>query len=240
MNLRHQFRKAFWKTGLDVVRFKHAFHPVWQRRRLLELKRISLVLDVGANTGGFATHMRGDVGWRGPMVSFEPLSDAFAALRRAAAGDAQWRQAQIALGDRDEEAVINVAGNSQSSSLLEMLPAHAAAAPTACYQGREKISVRRLDSVFHEYGRENDSVYLKIDTQGFESRVLAGVGKHLQQIAVLQLELSVVPLYQGEMVATEMIAHLQSLGFVLSNLEPVFKDRRSEALLQVDGLFFRG
>lgn len=198
------------------------------------------MLDVGANTGGFARFMRGDVGYRGKMVSFEPLSDAFVQLQQAAVGDSDWQLANIALGDRDEEAQINVAGNSESSSLLDMLPAHSEAAPSASYRGRETITVRRLDSVFRDYCTDTDSVYLKIDTQGFESRVLAGAKESLRQVSILQLELSVVPLYNGEKVATEMIAFLQTQGFVLCHLDPVFKDKRTEALLQVDGLFFRG
>jgi FkbM family methyltransferase len=183
--------------------------------------------------------MRGDVGWNGPLVSFEPLSEAFHALKTAAVGDANWQVVNSALGDKDEETQINLAGNSQSSSLLEMLPSHAEAAPSAIYQGREKITVRRLDSVFSDYCRADDSLYLKIDTQGFESRVLHGAEKSLGRVKVLQLELSIVPLYRGQLVATEMISYLQARGFVLSNLEPVFKDKRTEALLQADGLFFR-
>lgn len=239
MNMRHTVRKLAWNFGIDISRFTNSFHPIWQRRRLLNLKNITCVLDVGANTGGFAQHMRRDVGYHGKMVSFEPLSEAFRELRRAAAGDRSWKAVNFALGDQDTEAEINVAGNSASSSLLDMLPRHAHAAPASVYCRREKIVIRRLDSIYREYCDERDAIYLKIDTQGFESRVLSGARDALRQVAVIQLELSVVPLYDGEKIATEMISWLQSQGFLLCHLEPVFKDKATEALLQMDGLFFR-
>ena len=54
------------------------------RARLLASERIDLLLDVGANEGQYALRMR-RAGFQGRIVSFEPLSDAFAALERRAA-----------------------------------------------------------------------------------------------------------------------------------------------------------
>jgi len=77
------------------------------------------------------------------------------------AGDAghddSWETRKYALGGSDGESVINVADNPQSSSLLDMLPAHLASAPESAYVGQEKITVKTLDGIFAETcaGTEN-------------------------------------------------------------------------------------
>jgi FkbM family methyltransferase len=63
---------------------------------LAELE-IDCVLDVGANRGQFARHLRA-IGYRGRIVSFEPNPDEFAILQRSFASDPAWSGYPIALG----------------------------------------------------------------------------------------------------------------------------------------------
>ena len=72
--------------------------------------RVDLALDVGANEGQFASQLRGG-GFRGKIISFEPLSAAFAALRRKCDRDADWSCHKLAIGDTDGEAIINISAN---------------------------------------------------------------------------------------------------------------------------------
>src|SRR5262249_3969903 len=83
--------------------------PNYVQRRVALMKRhgINMVLDVGANTGQYGTLLR-QLGFRGRIVSFEPLSDAFAALQRTAANDPFWSCHNIGLSDVDATASINV------------------------------------------------------------------------------------------------------------------------------------
>lgn len=55
-----------------------------------------------------------------------------------------------------------------------MLPAHLDSAPASKFVGKEEIEVRKLDSVFHFFCEEGDSIMIKIDTQGYEKNVLEG------------------------------------------------------------------
>ena len=239
MTLKHWARTRLWKLGYDVVRFRADLHPLARRQRLLERAGIDAVLDVGANAGQFATELRADLGWRGRIVSFEPLAAAHAALAARAARDGNWDAHRYALGDRDGTARIGVAGNSYSSSLLEMLPAHVDAAPESAVTGFEAIEVRRLDSVSDAVCPAPARLYLKLDVQGFERQVLAGAPATLARVRVLQLEMSLTPLYAGAPAVGELHALLEAGGFVPFALEPGFARRDSGQLLQVDGIYCR-
>ncbi len=234
--LRRMARQIARQRGYDVVEY-----PAPDLRRRLKLMHhfgIDLVLDVGADTGEYVQQLRRH-GYEGRVVSFEPLPRSFAELRRAAAADPHWEAVNIALGDRDNRATLNVAANCHSSSLREVLPAHLDAAPRAGFIGAEEVEVRRLDSVFAEYTRGAHSIYLKIDVQGAECEVLAGAAKALPHITGMQLEMSLVPLYAGQALLPELLALMARHGFVLMSLEPGFTDEHTGQLLQVDGVFFR-
>jgi FkbM family methyltransferase len=173
------------------------------------------------------------------MVSFEPLAQPFAKLKFNTATIANWQAVQMALGDVDEMRSIHVAGNSQSSSFLEMLPQHLAAAPKSAYVGMESVTVRRLDGIIDQYCAASERVFLKIDTQGYEAAVLRGAEQSLARCLGVQLEMSIAPLYQGELLLPELIGEMAKRGFALMDLKPGFFDPRSGKLLQLDGLFFR-
>ncbi|MBT2490144.1 hypothetical protein J7E96_16785 [Streptomyces sp. ISL-96] len=106
---------------------------------------VGLVIDAGAHAGGYGTMLRRS-GYRGRMVSFEPLTGRRAELHRRAASDRAWAVLPCALGDHSgtvtggwrqlppsgalhaSPAVINVADNAgASSSVLPMLGRHRAA-----------------------------------------------------------------------------------------------------------------
>lgn len=237
MSFQHEVRKLFWKLGYDLSRFTES--PTARRQRLMHHYGIDLVLDVGANIGQYASRLRSDMGYHGRVISFEPLSKAFEQLKTTASGDAHWEIHHCALGDRNGQQTINIAGNSYSSSLLEMLPAHLQSAPESAFVGQENIEVKTLDSLFPSLHRGEKNIYLKIDTQGFESQVLAGAEQSLRQIDTLQLELSLVPLYKDQLLLDQIVSFLRHKGYSLVSLEPGFADERSGQLLQADGIFHR-
>jgi len=231
-------RKLLKKLGRDVVPYDYRYHPVARRMHLLRENKVNLVLDIGANTGQFARELR-ELGYRGRIVSFEPLKSAYAELALAAKTDARWTTFNWGIGGADGSAQLNVASNAQSSSLRAMLPRHLASAPESAYNGRETITLRTLDSIIDSIATEGENIYLKSDTQGYEVEVLRGAENTLNRVAGLQIELSLVPLYDGETLLADMIHGLAARGFQLMSLEQVFADPATGQLLQVDGIFFR-
>ncbi len=227
-------RKTGSKFGLD-------FKMTDEERMILLLKhyKINLIFDVGANTGQYAKELF-SYGYKGKILSFEPLSDAHNILVNAAKNISNWKVAdRCALGDIDEEIDINITENSVSSSLLEVLPDHVDAAPKSKIIGKEKVKVFRLDSIADKYISDNDIVFLKIDTQGYEEKVLKGAKETLKKIKGVELELSLVKLFDGQKLYLELIEMMNQEGFSLHSVEPAFTDKKTGRLLQVNGLFFR-
>jgi FkbM family methyltransferase len=239
MSVRHEVRRHLWNLGWDIARFSPTSNPIARRKQLLRAYGVDLVLDVGANTGQFAQQLRHDYRYRGRIVSFEPMSAAFGKLKGHAAGDATWETLNFALGDAPGSQEINVANNSISSSLLSMLPTHRKFSPKSTTIGREQVEIRTLDEVFPSLRKDAKSVYLKIDTQGFESLVIAGARESLKEIATVQMEMSLIHLYDGEILFAEMCQLMQSKGYTLVAIETGFSDRVTGQLLQVDGIFHR-
>lgn len=240
MRLKHELRHLVHRFGIDVVRFP-LHDPLARTVKLLEHHRVNCVVDVGANDGGFATAIRG-LGYAGRIISFEPLQEPFESLRRKASTDANWDALQCAVGDAKSEVTINVSGNAGlSSSVLPMLESHTDVEPNSRYVGTETVSQERLDALLPELGVGSDSrTFLKIDVQGYERAVLDGASSLFADGAIvgLQLELSLVPLYDGAMTYREGLDRAEDLGMTLMGLDPVFADPNSGQLLQADSVFF--
>jgi FkbM family methyltransferase len=239
-SLKGALRSLAAAAGLEVNKTSIYTSQKLRLRLLFSQLPIDLVLDVGANTGQFARLCR-TAGYRGKIISFEPTAAAHAALLRSAASDPLWTVAdRMALGAANAETEINIAINSYSSSILPMLDTHLSAAPNSAYIQKEKVPLRRLDEVLADLLATNASshtIFLKLDVQGYESQVLAGAPHLLAHAVALQLEMSLIPLYEGETLMPQMHANLAEQGFGLWDIEPSFRDPATGRLLQVDGIF---
>jgi FkbM family methyltransferase len=246
--MRRLINKIISITGFQVRRIqKYPITDIERRFKLTDIQRrfklfetfgINKIIDVGANVGQYALKVK-ELGFSGQIISFEPLSSAFSILKEVSAKYNNWQAHNYALGNENMESVIHVSQNSISSSILNMLPQHLKSAPASKFINTEKIQLRTLDSIFDNLYTTSDKILLKIDVQGFEEKVLEGARNSLHKIVGIQLEMSIVPLYEGELLLEEMIVYLKNSGFTLYSLENGFYDQENGQLLQVDGVFFR-
>lgn len=228
--------------GVDIVRFQPLHTTLLgQRGQIMRHAGINLVFDVGGNIGQFGHELR-QYGYQGEILSFEPQLAAFQQLHAATIYDPLWRAFHYAFGDVPGTTTINLSQNSHSSSLLPMMDSHLESAPESAYIGQESIEVRTLQDFWQEHGGtfRNRNIMLKIDVQGFEKNVLAGATAFLPHVSLVQLEMSLVELYNGEMLYLEMMDYLRELGFgTLLSLIPGHSNSKTGRLLQVDGVFGR-
>lgn len=240
MTIKQQIRRVLRRMGWEVQRLEKAAVEFQAVKDVLRESRADVVLDIGANAGQFGDLVL-DTGFRGTLVSFEAIPSVHAVLKEHARRRSKsWVVAPCsALGSSSRETVINVAGNSVSSSLLPMRQEHLDAAPESAYVGTQAVQVRRLDELAQALVPPEGRLMIKIDTQGYELEVLNGATGLLPRTVAINVELSFAPLYAGAPDAFEVIRVIEALGFELFFLVPEFKDKRSGRLLQVDGVFLR-
>jgi FkbM family methyltransferase len=230
----------FDKTQNETIATKGIYDYLLQLRLKTILKKyqIDLVLDVGANTGQFASSLR-NIGYKQKIISFEPVSTTFSRLQETASIDPNWDVYNLALGRENGEQKINVADSSAFTSFLT--------ANSWCEQKFGKISVgsreetvrvRRLDEFLTETVENLDRarIYLKMDTQGYDLEVFAGVDRLYPRIFALQSEVSVIPIYQNMPHLTDSITHFEKTGFELAGMYPVTLDQSTLRVVEFDCL----
>ena len=203
-------RGAAWYSYRSMLRF------------VLERHQIDHVLDVGANTGQFGRTLRAV--YSGRISSFEPVSRSFQELSARIAADSDWQAFNFALGSSEGTQTIHVSASSVFSSLLKSNDYCASKFGERSVGTREElIAIRRLDTVLDEIASSCPSrrLFLKLDTQGFDTEVFKGLGSRLQDVLVLQAEISLIPIYDNMPHWTESIALYESAGFGVVGMFPV-------------------
>ena len=94
---------------------------------------------------------------------------------------------------------------------------------------------RTLDSVVIDCGRPFQ--LLKLDVQGAELDVLKGFGRHLLNIEVILMEMSLVQYNMGAPLVDMMLGELRRMDFVLYDI--IEEHRYHGRLFQLDGLLVR-
>jgi FkbM family methyltransferase len=207
---------------------------------LLNQNKINLVLDAGANNGQFATKIIINGYNNGKIISFEPVSKAHDSLLLNSKKYKNWEVFdRCALGDNDGETIINVSNYDLSSSILPMTNLHLEKNNASFYVSKEKVKIFRLDSIFDKVRINNENTFLKLDVQGYESKVLHGAINSLKIIKGLMLEVSIAELYKGEELWLDIVSRIIKMNFELYLIEKGFYDKKNNKLLQLDLVFFK-
>ncbi len=207
--------------------------------QLLNKNNINLVLDVGANAGQFVKNIRMH-GYNKKIISFEPLLEPYNKLLKISKNDSRWSvYKRCALGDHNEKSSINVSAYDQSSSILSMTSLHSKIKKNSEYVSKQEINIYKLDSIFNEICSSKDKIFLKVDTQGYEDKIIDGAKKSLSRIKGILLEASLVELYKGTTLWLDLILKIQKLGFLPWLIDRGFSDNINIRTLQVDIVFLR-
>jgi FkbM family methyltransferase len=233
-------QRAFRSVGYHLGKFPPRDSLDYLLQELLRHFEINCVIDVGAHDGEYAHSLR-DIGYKGRIVSFEPVKATFQRLSAGFAGDPNWKGFNFALGAKDAELTMNLHQDSQFNSFLPV--SSYGNERFSQYLGTEKevVPIRRLDDLFAECvsGLPNPSVYLKIDTQGFDMEVIEGAKASMAQVKGLQSELSVKPVYEGSPDFTTSLTRLTGLGFEPAGMFSINRDSNGLSVVEFDCVMVR-
>jgi FkbM family methyltransferase len=235
-SLRHKARRALLKVGLDVRRVQPS-ESAQRRAAVLATNAVTVVVDGGANEGGYGRALR-ESGYRGRIVSFEPLSAPFRRLCAAAQDDPGWECRQLALGDRNTILTMNVSNQNEVSSSL--LPAAEARLWfDHNFVGTEQVSVVTLDSL----ALSDDRIALKLDLEGYEPQALDGAKATLERVRVIEIELWLLRYPPNRIVKSggyrAMLDRLEQQGFMLVGVSPGLTDSSTGRVYQIDAILER-
>lgn len=209
-------------------------------KRFFEQYEVDCVFDVGANKGQYGLMLREQVGYRGPIVSFEPVPEAVALLRAAAAAKPKWYVEQVALDRSAGNASFNIASDSEFSSFHRPSEASVAVfADQSAVATQIDVKAVTLADMFKKYLEllHFHRPFLKMDTQGHDLDVAEGGSGILQRFVGLQSELSIKPLYEGIPNYTDALLYYQNQGFELSAFVPNNQDHFPR-MLEIDCIMY--
>lgn len=227
--------RLFNRFGLDVIRLKNS-NADFSRHlmNVIDAYAIDCVIDVGANSGQYGMFLR-DIGYKGHIVSFEPVSSVFKLLKDKCDSDVKWSCHQMALGDKSEEKIINVYKSTVFSSFLTANEYSKNIWQSLENVTPETVKVVRLEDVYEaligSLGCTN--CLLKLDTQGYDKYAFEGARGCLGHIRALQSELSLIAVYDGMMEAYDVLREFHNSDFYISGMYPINRDE-SLAVIEYD------
>jgi FkbM family methyltransferase len=191
-------RTSFWQQLRDW-RYLRRNRARSQFYREL-LKPGALVFDIGANVGHYALIFHR---LQARVVAVEPQADLVAGLRRRFHGWSRMEIVQTALGPAPGSAVLRkTAGLSEVASLREDVGERSRFAAEHPFSAQETVPVGTLDSLVTRFGTPD---FCKIDVEGYEHEVLAGL---TQPLPLLSLEFN----REFWEVTVSCVARLSELG----------------------------
>lgn len=232
------FVLGFWRR-ISVPEYQ-----TWKFQRNQWIQRISpsLIVDIGANTGQWASDFRESFPNLGYLVSFEPDSRAWAQYEK----NLLRFQAELvrnAVGSSPRTAKLyewSVAGGSSS---LMPLTKYGESLTSQIQQGlgEAQVAVIRLDAYLRNVvdNLPHKNVYIKIDVQGGELDVLDGIEGIVSSVCAVEIEIPLMMVYQGGSSTIEILRKLNDWGFTMISAQTERWNSSKLLAADFDALFVR-
>lgn len=196
--------------------------------------RPATTIDIGANRGQF-TVAAAEILHPSALHAIEPIPEMVARLRGFSARYPGLVVHSFAAGDGPGEAQLRLNSHSQASSVLELDKRHLAAFPEARQIDVTTVPVRRVDEILDPANLARP-LLVKIDVQGYEVPVLAGLSGFAGKIDHMVIEISLADLYRGGASAGEVLSSAERLGLRSQAAVGQLSDSHTREILQIDVL----
>jgi FkbM family methyltransferase len=197
--------------------------------------KISTFIDIGANVGEYVDFaVRYFPGAK--IYAFEPLEDCFDTLSKKHNFVPGLEVFNYALGDEEAIRQIHRSSYAPASSLLGMCDLTKQAFPEAANHETTLVEVKCLDNVLAARSLEPE-IFVKIDTQGYEDRVIRGGRQVLSRASIIQIEVSFEMLYEGQVLFSAVYHQLSELGFVFHGVKNQVRAPQDGRVLQAHAFF---
>lgn len=175
------------------------------------------LIDIGANDGAFAVFLARQLRPDTTYV-FEPLPCCRADLKARTSTIPNLKIIPVALSDRSGREPFYENSYHPSSSLLRVSPVSKAEFPQTNGETPTIVEVARLDDVLGAQPLEPD-IFIKIDVQGMEDAVIRGGQRVFGRAKCVLVEMSFVPMYEGQPLFEEVHRLLEDLGFRFAGMK---------------------
>ena len=200
-----------WRPAFGVLR-RHGFRP-------------QTVFDIGVGFGTWALYRAF------PDAFFhlvDPTRESLAYMQRLSRR-LRCEIHAVALGDREGEATLEIRSDIQGSTLLEEV------GPRQVLRF-DTVPLRRFDRLFGEIA---GPALCKIDVQGAELMVLAGMAARMAAIDVFIIETSTIATVHGGAELADVVRFMHEHGFVVADILGLKRRPLDGATAQLDLLFVR-
>ena len=206
-------------------------------RRAGKFQGITHILDAGANEGVYATACARMLPFA-KIICFEPVPATHKRLVENTKRYPQIKSVNLALGSARATLPMNVGAFHAANSLLKMNSAHLENWPDSAPSDVVMVPIMSLDEFMEKEGITGN-YFIKADVQGYEIELLKGANQSLKQCKLLQLEVSLIPLYEGAPTLADIWNHVTSIGFSLFDVVDILYSPRNGMALSCDLIFAR-
>ena len=229
-------RRLLRKFGYELVKTKKDPNLDTFLRNYFKRVHVDVVIDIGANIGQFGKKLR-SLGYRGEIYSFEPVSESYRRLLKNSKNDLNWFAFNYGFAEESGDAIINVSRSSDFSSILDTNDFGTDFfSKKMSRQGTENIKLRRFDSFYSEQNFQDQSLLMKLDTQGYDLSVLRGSVNSLSAIGAILTETAFIPIYSGMPLFDDIRSFVEKYDFKLSFMFPVSKNAKGQ-IIETDSFF---
>ena len=152
------------------------------------------------------------------IYAIEPQPDRAAALASLPLEHARLVVLNHALWDAAGEMSFRLNAHASSASLLPVHPLQTESFPFVQETALITVPTARLDDLVPDEALRAP-VLIKIDAQGAEDRIIAGGARTFGSAAVVLIEMSYVPMYEGQPLFHAVHTLLSNLGFMFSGIK---------------------